>query len=106
MSRSLAETTALVAQVSDIYAARFTIARDADWYALKLQEEAGEVIAAYLKLTGRGRVGTSSEAELRLALEDEIADLMAMLLLFARDNGVDVEAAIDRKWLTYLPKDP
>lgn len=106
MSRSLAELTELVAQVSDIYAARCNIARDDDWYALKLQEEAGEVIAAFLKLTGRGRVGASTPEQRRVALEDEIADLMAQVLLFARHNGVDVEAAIDRKWLTYLPKDP
>lgn len=106
MSRSLAELTELVALVSDIYAARCDIARDDDWYALKLQEEAGEVIAAFLKLTGRGRVGESTPEQRRVALEDEIADLMAQLLLFARHKGVDVEAAIDRKWLTYLPKDP
>ena len=106
MSRSLAELTELVAQVSDIYAARCDIARDDDWSALKLQEEAGEVIAAFLKLTGRGRVGESTPEQRRVALEDEIADLMAQLLLFARHKGVDVEAAIDRKWLTYLPKDP
>lgn len=105
MSRSLAELSELVAQVSDIYAERCDISRDDDWYALKLHEEAGEVIAAYLKLTGRGRLGDSTPEQRSLALEDEIADLMAQLLLFARHNAVDVEAAIARKWLTYLPKD-
>jgi NTP pyrophosphatase (non-canonical NTP hydrolase) len=105
MSRSLADLTGLVAQVCDIYAERCDIARDDDWYALKLQEEAGEVIAAYLKRTGRGRVGESTPEQRRLALEDEIADLMAQVLLFARHNDVDIEAALARKWFTYLPKD-
>jgi hypothetical protein len=36
MSRTLSELTALVSQVSDIYAARNNINRDADWTILKL----------------------------------------------------------------------
>lgn len=85
--------------VSDIYAARFGIDRDAAWYLAKLTEEAGELQAAWLKTNGRGRgEGT------RAALEDEAADLLAMVLLFARWQDIDLPAAMARKWGRYLPE--
>lgn len=101
---TLAELSDRVERVSAIYAERCEINRDADWYALKLQEEAGELIAEYLRGSGRGRVGERSPEVIRTALEDETADLMAQLLLFCRKNGIDVEQALARKWFTYLPE--
>ena len=91
-------------RVSAIYAERCNINRDADWYALKLQEEAGELVAEYLRGSGRGRTGDRSPEAIRTALENEAADLMAQLLLFCRNNAIDVEAALDRKWFVYLPE--
>ena len=102
MSRSLAELAPLVAEVSDTYASRNDIARDDDWYLLKLQEELGELTAEYLKSTGRGRLKGADSATVRQALEDEAADVLAMLLLFAGRNGIDLDAALERKWFQYL----
>ena len=102
MSRSLADLLPLVAEVSDTYASRNGIARDADWYLLKLQEELGELIAEYLKATGRGRLKGADAATVRSALEDEAADVLAMLLLFAREHAIDLDAALERKWFQYL----
>ena len=102
MSRNLSELGALVARVSDIYAERNAIARDDDWYLLKVQEELGELTAEYLKTTGRGRLKGADGASLRQALEDETADVLAMLLLFARNNRIDLDAALERKWFQYL----
>ena len=99
---SLVELSDRVEQVSDIYAARCNIRRDADWYALKLQEEAGELVAEYLRGSGRGRVGERTAQDTRLALEDEAADLLAQLLLFCRNNSIDLEAALQRKWFRYI----
>lgn len=31
-----------------------------------------------------------------------LADKLAMLLLFARHNGIDLDAALARKWFKYL----
>lgn len=101
---SLAELSERVEQVSAIYAERCNINRDADWYALKLQEEAGELVAEYLRGSGRGRLGERSAQAIRTALEDEAGDLMAQLLLFCRKNGIDVEQALARKWSKYLPE--
>ena len=103
MSRDLSELGALVARVSDIYAERNAIARDDDWYMLKLQEELGELTAEYLRSSQRGRMKGSDAAAVRTALEDEAADMLAMLLLFARHNRIDLDAALERKWFRYLP---
>lgn len=89
-------------RVSQVYAARNGIRRDADWFVLKLQEEAGELVAEYLRGTGRGRVGERSPEAIRQALEDETADLFAQLLLFARHSDIDLEAALQRKWFAWL----
>jgi NTP pyrophosphatase (non-canonical NTP hydrolase) len=101
---SIEELADRVERVSAIYAERCNINRDADWYALKLQEEAGELVAEYLRGSGRGRTGDRSPEAIRTALENEAADLMAQLLLFCRNNAIDVEAALDRKWFVYLPE--
>jgi NTP pyrophosphatase (non-canonical NTP hydrolase) len=102
MSRSIAELGGLVAKVSDIYAERNGIAREDDWYALKLQEELGELTAEYLRSSGRGRLKGANAAQRREALEDEAADLLATVLLFARHSGIDLEKALERKWFKYL----
>lgn len=102
MNRSLAELTALVAQVSDIYAQRNDIDRDADWAILKLQEELGELTAEHLRLSSRGRRKDQDEAAILQARDDEAADLLAMLLLYANQNGIDLDKALQRKWFRYL----
>lgn len=37
------------------------------------------------------------------AKEEEAADVLAMLLLFARHNDIDLDAALERKWFSHLP---
>ena len=100
MARSLQELAADVKRVSDIYATRNKVRRDDDWYALKLQEESGELVAEFLRSTGRGRQRPGTDA--RSAMADEAADLFAQLLLFCTHNKIDLEAALARKWFKYL----
>lgn len=102
--RSLDRLSDLSQAVSDIYAARFGIDRDAVWHLAKLSEELGELQAAFLKLNGQGRA-TGDADDLRRALEDETADLFAQILLFARWQGIDIPQAVARKWGRYLPAD-
>lgn len=101
MSENLSDLSALARSVSVIYAERFGIDRDATWYLGKLSEELGELSAAYFNLVGQGRgAGTREE------LEDEVADLLAFVLLFADWQGIDPAAAMRRKWGKYAePKD-
>ena len=97
-SDSIAGLTELARLVADAYAERFGIARDPAWYLGKMTEELGEVASAYLKLAGQGR----GEAA-RRDLEDEVADLLGFLLLFAEWQGIDPAQALRRKWGGYLP---
>jgi NTP pyrophosphatase (non-canonical NTP hydrolase) len=102
VAATLGELAERIERVSAIYAERCDIRRDDDWFALKIQEEAGELVSEYLRGSGRGRVSGRSAEAMRTALEDEAADLFAQLLLFCRHNGIDVEAALTRKWFKYL----
>lgn len=83
---------------SDSYATHYGIDRDPDWYLLKLMEEAGEVTQVWNKLQNRGRRRGATDEALRTDLADELADLLGMVLLMSRQNGVDLAAAVERKW--------
>lgn len=99
---NLNEISERLSKVIDIYAEKFSIRRDNDWFVLKIQEELGELSCAHLKLTQRARVGEASVEELEKNLRDEIADVIAMTLLFAKHKGIDVEKALEEKWFKYL----
>ncbi|WP_417493528.1 phosphoribosyl-ATP pyrophosphohydrolase [Maricaulis sp.] len=103
MSQALGELGARIAQVSDIYAKNYGIDRSGDWYLLKLQEELGELTQAYLDVTGRSRRASDEAARHQMALE--MADVLGMLLLLARDEGVDLDAAVQEKWLSWLERE-
>ncbi len=87
--------------VSDIYAERFDIHRDATWYLAKLTEEMGELQAAYLAAQG-GQRGQVSSEDARQNLEDEAADLFGFLLVFAQWQGIDLADAFSKKWGHHL----
>ncbi|WP_292070608.1 phosphoribosyl-ATP pyrophosphohydrolase [Brevundimonas sp. UBA7534] len=86
-----------VLRISDIYAAEHAIDRDRDWALLKLQEELGELTAEHLRLSQRARGAPDP-----LALGDEAADVLGMLLIYCARAGVDLEEAMRRKWLRWL----
>jgi NTP pyrophosphatase (non-canonical NTP hydrolase) len=86
-----------VLRISDIYAREHSIDRDRDWALLKLQEELGELTKEHLNLSGRARGKPDAEA-----LADEAADVLGMLLIYCERAGIDIEAAMQRKWLKWL----
>jgi NTP pyrophosphatase (non-canonical NTP hydrolase) len=102
VSMKLNEIGEKLQKVIEIYSDRFQIKRDTDWFILKIQEELGELVSAHLKLTERARKGTASLPDLEKNLEDEVADVIAMTILFARNKGIDVEEAIKQKWFKHL----
>ena len=91
-----------VGAVSNIYAERFGINRDEVWHLGKLNEELGELVQAYLKATGRGRAKDAAPDQLRVDLENEVADLFAQVLLFSKWREIDIGAALERKWFRHL----
>lgn len=86
-----------VLRISDIYAAEHGIDRSDDWALLKLQEELGELTAEHLRVSGRARGRADPEAQ-----ADEAADVLGMLLIYCDGAGIDLEAAMRRKWLKWL----
>jgi NTP pyrophosphatase (non-canonical NTP hydrolase) len=94
---TLSEVADSAERISDIYAKKHAIVRDDDWYLMKLQEELGELAQAHLRLSSRGR-GEASEHD----RADEAADVLCQLLLYCRRFGIDADAAVRRKWLTWL----
>ncbi|MFD4990847.1 pyrophosphatase [Cellulosimicrobium cellulans] len=111
---TLSRLSGRVEAVSALYARKFGVERDPDWFMLKLAEEVGELTQAFLVATGRTRPrgdvspagaaagdGTAGPDGAASPLADEVADVLAHLLLLARSQGVDVEAAVRRKWLVW-----
>ena len=94
---TLSELTADVLRISDIYAAEHGIDRDRDWALLKLQEELGELTAEHLRVSSRARGFADPQAQ-----ADEAADVLGMLLIYCHGQGIDLEAAMRRKWLRWL----
>lgn len=90
---------------SAAYAANHDVARDSDWFLLKLLEETGELTQAANRVSGRARPKGRSAQELHQSLADETADLLGHVLLFARHHGIDLAAAIERKW-RFKPNGP
>jgi NTP pyrophosphatase (non-canonical NTP hydrolase) len=63
-----------------------------DFQALSVAEEAGELVGAYRRWSGRARrTGTIRE------LADEIADVLIVTAVFADRAGIDLHAAITAK---------
>jgi len=98
---NLADLGRDVLRISDIYAAEHGIERSGDWALLKLQEELGELTAEHLRMSGRAR-GTADAGR----LGDEAADVLGMLLIYCDQAGIDLEQAMQRKWLHWLEPRP
>ncbi|MDR3471517.1 MAG: hypothetical protein P4M09_07480 [Devosia sp.] len=104
MSATFEELSERIGRVGELYASVHGIERSPDWYLLKLQEELGELTAEHLLLGGRARPAADGSAGTREQLENEAADLFGQLVLYLRANGIDIESAIERKWLRHLDK--
>jgi NTP pyrophosphatase (non-canonical NTP hydrolase) len=95
---SLLSLAARFEQASEKYAADNGINRSDEWFALKMQEELGELIQVWMKWAGHGRRKGRSQQDLHHDMSDEAADLLGQVLTFAHQNNIDLEAAILRKW--------
>ncbi len=84
--------------ISDRYGRVHSIDRSGDWHLLKIQEEMGELTQSYLAMTGRSRRAADGA---RHDVAMEMADVLCMLLLMARAEGIDLNAAVAEKWLRW-----
>ncbi|WP_372498032.1 MazG nucleotide pyrophosphohydrolase domain-containing protein [Sinomonas terrae] len=100
---NLEQLASEVEAVSRIYASRHGIERSPEWLVLKLHEEVGELTQAFLMKTGQARVKGQSDSDLEASLEAELADVLAQALLIGHHFGIDMEQAVERKWLAWNP---
>lgn len=98
------DITQKIEKVSSIYASKFNIDRNTDWFMFKLQEEVGELTQAYLMFSKRARQKGMTEKEITNSFADELADVLCQTLLLAKHSKVDLNKAINRKWLAWLKK--
>jgi len=82
------------------YEAAFGIAPGEDWLVLKLQEELGEFVQAYLAASGRSRRKLAGDGA-NAAMAQELADVVGFALALAERLGIDAEAALEAKWMRY-----
>lgn len=98
----ISELSDCLQKVIETYGKKFQIETTPDWYMMKIQEEAGELTSSYLQMTGRARQKNKTPEEIRKNFEDEISDVLAMTLLLARTQNVDIEKAFEKKWFSLL----
>jgi NTP pyrophosphatase (non-canonical NTP hydrolase) len=87
----------LIVDASYSYTDRYRIERTPDWTALKFAEEAGEVVQAYVKFSGRSRHAIEHDVA-RQNLASEIADVIGMALILASEHQLDLISALEREW--------
>lgn len=95
------KVTRQIKKVSDVYAKKFGIRRDSNWYILKLQEEMGELIQSYLMMTGRGRQKDKTKDQITEDFHKEMADVFCHVLLLARHHKINLEKEVEEKWLVW-----
>ena len=93
--------TRQIKKISDLYAKKFGIRRDGNWYILKLQEEMGELIQSYLMMKGRARQKDKSKEEIEAEFRKEMADVFCHVLLLARHYKINLEKEVNSKWLVW-----
>src|ERR1700744_883413 len=89
--------------VSRLYAERYGIDRNDNWFVLKLHEEVGELTQAFLMRAGQARDKGLPPVELDRGFRAELSDVLAQVLIMARHFDVDVERELERKWLSENP---
>jgi NTP pyrophosphatase (non-canonical NTP hydrolase) len=100
----LQELTQKAKMIMAMYGEEFPEVKvDRDYYPFKLTEEWGECMQAYLMNTDRGRQKGKSKDQIKEMFEEEIADVFGFLLLFAENEKIDLEVALQKKWFKRLP---
>lgn len=99
------DLTEKIEKVSQDYSKKYKFERDSDWFVLKLQEELGELIQAYLMVKGKARQKGKSKEEVRDEFENEVADVLAHTLLLAKHFHVDLDKVFEGKWAKWSNKE-
>ena len=88
-------------EVEQSYGKKFGITIDEEYALLKLYEEMGEMSQAVL--IGRGKCRPNKfpgSIEAKEKLAEEMADVLGLLITNAKLLDIDLEAALEKKWLS------
>ena len=91
-----------VDKVSAQYCRKFDIERNNEWFLLKIQEELGELVQAYLELNQKTRPRDNNKEQLKESFINELTDLMCLIMSMSKHNNIDLERTIQEKWLKWL----
>ena len=87
--------------VEQAYGKKFGIVIDEDYTLLKLYEEMGEMSQAILINRKKCRPEKYPGAEIaKEKLAEEMADVLGLLITNAKLLDIDLEQALDKKWLS------
>ena len=96
-----------VMKVAKIYSERFGVIVDKDFAFLKLHEEVGEFAKAVLIHRQKSRPDKHvSEKESKEMLAGELADIVGLAIINANLLEIDLEKAIEDKWLSKTEPKP
>jgi NTP pyrophosphatase (non-canonical NTP hydrolase) len=89
-----------VIENAEDYGKKYNVQIDEDFALLKLYEEVGEFAQAILIHRKKCRPEKYLEAEVSKAeVAKELADVVGMAMVNAHILGIDLEDAIDKKWI-------
>lgn len=101
LMRQLRALQDLAAGIEKAHQLKAGFDRDLDAYALKIAEEVGEAYQAYLQHTKRRQSNGQTPEHIWHNVENQTTDVLMYLLVFCRHAGVDLHAALERKWFCY-----
>lgn len=82
------------------YGKKYNVQIDEDFALLKLYEEVGELAQAVLIHRKKSRPEKYVSEEIsKKELAKELADVVGMVIINAHLLGIDLEEAIDKKWI-------
>ncbi len=89
-----------IVENADKYKEKYKVNIDADFAIVKLYEEVGELSEAALVYNKQCRPEKFlSEEEAKENIGKEIADVIGVAIVYANLLGIDLEKAIDKKWI-------
>jgi NTP pyrophosphatase (non-canonical NTP hydrolase) len=90
-----------VMRVAETYRQRYGVVVDQDFAFLKLYEEVGEFAKAVLIHRKKSKPEKhTTEEESKEMLASELADIIGLAIINANLLGIDLERAIEEKWLS------
>lgn len=83
------------------YGKKYNVSIDEDFALLKLYEEVGELAQAVLIHRKKSRPEKHLPEEIsKKEIAKELADVIGMVMVNAHLLGIDLEEAIDKKWIS------